>query len=300
MKNCNYNKKIRQSIDNIDKIIKKKFDLSIYDNSIIFIPKIQAFSEYSKREKYVIDSIKKMVCYSDLYTWFNFNKKCNAITYNDEEKFEMLKNINSFKEWEHIFDQSMELYCETIKQVLNFCNSTIFHKILRIKSLSEDDIYKIEKINTIFYQDLEEYTVNVDVDYIIDKIVKMINSEHNTKDQILNEATEFISVIGKIDKILYKKIMLELLKRDILVSNFVQIYENNVLSENIKGILAKLQLYENSDIKKYVDKIKFQHLKCLLYSSIFYGENKEEIDATFILKENTKILEKIKVELKDK
>ena len=61
---------------------------------------------------------------------------------------------------------------------------------------------------------------------------------------------------GKIDKRLYKKIMLELLKRDILVSNYVQIYENNELGENLKGILAKLQLYENSDIKKYVDEIK--------------------------------------------
>ena len=194
----------------------------------------------------------------------------------------------------------MELYCETMKQVLNFCNSSAFHKILRIKCLSEDDIDQIEKISTIFYQDLEEYTVNVDVDYITDKIVKIMNSKNHTKDQILNESTEFISIIGKIDKRLYKKIMLELLKRDILVSNYVQIYENNGLSENLRGILAKLQLYENSDITKYVDEIKFQHLKSLLNSSIFYEENKEEIDAKVILKENTKILEKIKGELKDK
>ena len=165
---------------------------------------------------------------------------------------------------------------------------------------ASDFIDQIEKISTIFYQDLEEYTVNVDIDYITDKIIKIMNSKNHTKDQILNESTEFISIIGKIDKRLYKKIMLELLKRDILVSNYVQIYENNGLSENLRGILAKLQLYENSNITKYVDEIKFQHLKSLLYSSIFYEENKEEIDETFILKENTKILEKIKGELKDK
>ena len=293
MGNCNYNKKFRQSVNKINGVAEKKIRFTSSDNFII-IPKFDVSNEYFK----VINKVQKMVCYSDLYTWLAFNKKCN--TYINETNFEILKSINSFDEWEHIFDQSMELYCETMKQVLNFCNSSAFHKILRIKCLSEDDIDQIEKISTIFYQDLEEYTVNVDVDYITDKIVKIMNSKNHTKDQILNESTEFISIIGKIDKRLYKKIMLELLKRDILVSNYVQIYENNELGENLKGILAKLQLYENSDIKKYVDEIKFQQLKSLLYSSIFYAGNKEEIDAKVILKENTKILEKIKGELKDK
>ncbi len=293
MGNCNYNKKFRQSVNKINGVAEKKIRFTSSDNFII-IPKFDVSNEYFK----VINKVQKMVCYSDLYTWLAFNKKCN--TYINETNFEILKSINSFDEWEHIFDQSMELYCETMKQVLNFCNSSAFHKILRIKCLSEDDIDQIEKISTIFYQDLEEYTVNVDVDYITDKIVKIMNSKNHTKDQILNESTEFISIIGKIDKILYKKIMLELLKRDILVSNYVQIYENNGLSENLRGILAKLQLYENSDITKYVDEIKFHHLKSLLNSSIFYEENKEEIDAKVILKENTKILEKIKGELKDK
>lgn len=293
MGNCNYNKKFRQSVNKINGVAEKKIRFTSSDNFII-IPKFDVSNEYFK----VINKVQKMVCYSDLYTWLAFNKKCN--TYINETNFEILKSINSFDEWEHIFDQSMELYCETMKQVLNFCNSSAFHKILRIKCLSEDDIDQIEKISTIFYQDLEEYTVNVDVDYITDKIVKIMNSKNHTKDQILNESTEFISIIGKIDKILYKNIMLELLKRDILVSNYVQIYENNGLSENLRGILAKLQLYENSDITKYVDEIKFHHLKSLLNSSIFYEENKEEIDAKVILKENTKILEKIKGELKDK
>lgn len=295
MENCNYNKKFRQSVNKINGVAEKKIKFTSSDNFVI-VPKFDVSNEYLK----VINKVQKMVCYSDLYTWFAFNKKCNAIPYIDEKKFEILKSINSFNEWEHIFDQSMELYCETMNQVLNFCNSSAFHKILRIKCLSEDDIDQIEKINTIFYQDLEEYTVNVDIDYITDKIIKIMNSKNHTKDQILNESTEFISIIGKIDRRLYKKIMLELLKRDILVSNYVQIYENNGLSENLRGILAKLQLYENSNITKYVDEIKFQHLKSLLYSSIFYEENKEEIDETFILKENTKILEKIKGELKDK
>ena len=293
MGNCNYNKKFRQSVNKINGVAEKKIRFTSSDNFII-IPKFDVSNEYFK----VINKVQKMVCYSDLYTWLAFNKKCN--TYINETNFEIIKSINSFDEWEHIFDQSMELYCETMKQVLNFCNSSAFHKILRIKCLSEDDIDRIEKISTIFYQDLEEYTVNVDVDYITDKIVKIMNSKNHTKDQILNESTEFISIIGKIDKRLYKKIMLELLKRDILVSNYVQIYENNGLSENLRGILAKLQLYENSDITKYVDEIKFHHLKSLLNSSIFYEENKEEIDAKVILKENTKILEKIKDELKDK
>lgn len=293
MGNCNYNKKFRQSVNKINGVAEKKIRFTSSDNFII-IPKFDVSNEYFK----VINKVQKMVCYSDLYTWLAFNKKCN--TYINETNFEIIKSINSFDEWEHIFDQSMELYCETMKQVLNFCNSSAFHKILRIKCLSEDDIDRIEKISTIFYQDLEEYTVNVDVDYITDKIVKIMNSKNHTKDQILNESTEFISIIGKIDKRLYKKIMLELLKRDILVSNYVQIYENNRLSENLRGILAKLQLYENSDITKYVDEIKFHHLKSLLNSSIFYEENKEEIDAKVILKENTKILEKIKGELKDK
>ena len=293
MGNCNYNKKFRQSVNKINGVAEKKIRFTSSDNFII-IPKFDVSNEYFK----VINKVQKMVCYSDLYTWLAFNKKCN--TYINETNFEILKSINSFDEWEHIFDQSMELYCETMKQVLNFCNSSAFHNILRIKCLSEDDIDQIEKISTIFYQDLEEYTVNVDVDYITDKIVKIMNSKNHTKDQILNESTEFISIIGKIDKRLYKKIMLELLKRDILVSNYVQIYENNGLSENLRGILAKLQLYENSDITKYVGEIKFHHLKSLLNSSIFYEENKEEIDAKVILKENTKILEKIKGELKDK
>lgn len=295
MENCNYNKKFRQSVNKINGVAEKKIKFTSSDNFII-VPKFDVSNEYLK----VINKVQKMVCYSDLYTWLVFNKKCNAITYIDEKNFEILKSINSFDEWEHIFDQSMELYCETMKQVLNFCNSSAFHKILRIKCLSEDDIDQIEKINTIFYQDLEEYTVNVDVDYITDKIIKMINSKNYTKDQILNESTEFISIIGKIDKRLYEKIMLELLKRDILVSNYVQIYENNGLSENLRGILAKLQLYKNSNIKNYIEEIKFQHLKSLLNSSIFYEENKKEIDEKVILKENTKILEKIKGELKDK
>ena len=295
MESCNYNKKFRQSVNKINEVAEKKLGFTSSDNFVI-VPKLEVSSEYAK----IINNVQKMVCYSDLYTWLAFNKKCNAITYDNEEKLEMLKNINSFDEWEQMYNQSIKLCYETMKQILNFYNSSAFHKILRIKCLSEDDIEQIEKINTIFYQDLEEYTVNVDIDYITNKMLKMINSEKHTKDQILNESTEFISILGKIDKRLYKKIMLELLKRDILVSNYVQIYENNELGENLKGILAKLQLYENSDIKKYVDEIKFQQLKSLLYSSIFYAGNKEEIDAKVILKENTKILEKIKGELKDK
>ena len=179
MGNCNYNKKFRQSVNKINGVAEKKIRFTSSDNFII-IPKFDVSNEYFK----VINKVQKMVCYSDLYTWLAFNKKCN--TYINETNFEILKSINSFDEWEHIFDQSMELYCETMKQVLNFCNSSAFHKILRIKCLSEDDIDQIEKISTIFYHDLEEYTVNVDVDYINDKIVKIMNSKNHTKDHILN------------------------------------------------------------------------------------------------------------------
>lgn len=301
MGNYNYNKKFRQSIYKIDKVIKEKLGFSIHDNSIIFVPETQVFSEYSKREMNIIDSIKKMVCYSDLYTSLALNEKCKAITFDDEKIFEMVKNVKSFNEWESIYDQSLELREKSINQILNFYNSSAFHKILRIKCLSEDDINQIQKINTMFDQDLEEYKVNVDVDYIINKILKMINSGY-TEHQILNESTEFISIIGKVDKKLYKKIILELIKRDIKVSNYVQIYEYNKLNkdmlENLKGILTKLQIYKENDIENCIKKMKFQHIKLLLNSSIFYQKHTREIDEKNILEENLKILEKIKKEEK--
>ena len=93
------------------------------------------------------------------------------------------------------------------------------------------------------------------------------------------------------DKYEYENIIQAFFESDVI--DIELFYDNIMLAINYEQA-------KKYDIKKYVDEIKFQHLKSLLYSSIFYAGNKEEIDAKVILKENTKILEKIKVELKDK
>ena len=57
----------------------------IYSKLVVIVPKFDVSNEYLK----VINKVQKMVCYSDLYTWLAFNKKCNAIIYIDEKKFEI-------------------------------------------------------------------------------------------------------------------------------------------------------------------------------------------------------------------
>lgn len=150
----NYNKEVRKSINRLNENFKNTFGPNLYMDGSFDINFDGSLDTDEDKIAKVFDTMLKMTAYNDLYSKYALMQKCNTLSEFDSEVFEMLKSISSFDEFNDKISSSTELFSLAMKEMIEFYNSSGFHKILRRKYLNENDIDNIKRINTLFDSDL--------------------------------------------------------------------------------------------------------------------------------------------------
>lgn len=279
----NYNKEMRKCINRLNGNLKNTLGPNLYmDGSFCIKAKGSLDTDKGKIAK-VLDTMLKITAYNDLYSKYALMEKCNTLSDFDGEVFEMLKNISSFDEFNDKISSSKELFSLAMKEMIEFNKSSAFHKILRRKCLSENDIDNIKRINTLFDSDLESYNKDVDAKYIGKKVLSCMNSRYPIVD-LLNESAIFLHTLLLVDKKSAEKIILEMIKNSVLVVNYMektnefykdeflamgvecdnydliyQINANNVIFNILKNEICNISVSE--DKGKILDSVKKYELK---------------------------------------
>lgn len=246
----NYNKEMRKCINRLNGNLKNTLGPNLYmDGSFCIKAKGSLDTDKGKIAK-VLDTMLKITAYNDLYSKYALMEKCNTLSDFDGEVFEMLKNISSFDEFNDKISSSKELFSLAMKEMIEFNKSSAFHKILRRKCLSENDIDNIKRINTLFDSDLESYNKDVDAKYIGKKVLSCMNSRYPIVD-LLNESAIFLHTLLLVDKKSAEKIILEMIKNSVLVVNYME-KTNEFYKDEFLAMGVECDNYDLGYIKKYL------------------------------------------------
>ncbi len=245
-----------------------------------------------KKAYEVIRTMIYMTSYSDLYSYFRYWKKTNKLFPPELRDFNELKEINSYDELEKFYENNTDMFNLALYASKTFYDSSAYYKILNVKSLDEDDIKHICKINTLFNQDIDNYNIDVDADYIIDKIIKC--NRKIGEEKLLSDSSEFILSLLKVDKINAKKILLELILMDIKSINWEQSLTSKNKNINSSAYSEMLDVYRTCDLKSYLECIDKVRINTLLSKAISYKKMKQYIDDTELTGENVELFDKFK------
>lgn len=252
----------------------------------------------------VFDTMFKITAYNDLYSKYALMEKCNTLSDFDGEVFEMLKNISSFDEFNDKISSSKELFSLAMKEMIEFNKSSAFHKILRRKCLSENDIDNIKRINTLFDSDLESYNKDVDAKYIGKKVLSCMNSKYSIVD-LLSESAIFLHTLLLVDKKSAEKIILEMIKNSVLVVNYME-KTNEFYKDEFLAMGVECDNYDLGYIKKYlenhdINKLPYDLIYQINANNVIFNILKNEICNISVSEDKGKILDSVKkYELKDK
>ena len=300
----NYNKKVRESINRLNENFKNTFGPNLYMDGSFDIKFDGSLDTDEDKIAKVFDTMLKMTAYNDLYSKYALMQKCNTLSEFDSEVFEMLKNISSFDEFNDKISSSTELFSLAMKEMIEFYNSSVFHKILRRKSLNENDIDNIKRINTLFDSDLESYNKDVDAEYIGKNVLSCMNSKYSILD-LLNESAIFLHTLLLVDKKSAEKIILEMIKNSVLVVNYME-KTNDLYKDEFLAMGVECDNYDLGYIKKYlenhdINKLPYDLIYQINVNNVIFNISKNEICNISVSEDKGKILDSVKkYELKDK
>lgn len=284
----NYNRKIRKIINDKFKeyMIYGEFEENLLNDNI---------PEQDKEKMMkIFNTTLKMTSYSDLYSKLALMQKCNTLTESDNELFEAIKDISSFEEFDEKFCSSKELFFIAIREMLDFYDSSAFHKILRMKCLDEKDILHIKKVNTLFDYDLESYNKDVDAKYMAKKVILNRNLEYSFSDLIL-ESTIFLHTLLLVDNKNAQKLLLELIKNNIMVVGYEeeinQIMPNMEIEEKIESDNYNLKYVEKYLNHNEISKLPFDLIFEMVFGNILFYQLKFDDSKLNVTKEKEKMLE---------
>ena len=300
----NYNKEVRKSVNRLNENFKNTFGPNLYIDGSFDIKFDGSLDTDEDKIAKVFDTMLKMTAYNDLYSKYALMQKCNTLSEFDSEVFEMLKNISSFDEFNDKISSSTELFSLAMKEMIEFYNSSVFHKILRRKSLNENDIDNIKRINTLFDSDLESYNKDVDAEYIGKKVLSCMNSKYSILD-LLNESAIFLHTLLLVDKKSAEKIILEMIKNSVLVVNYME-KTNDLYKDEFLAMGVECDNYDLGYIKKYlenhdINKLPYDLIYQINVNNVIFNISKNEIYNISVSDDKEKILDSVKkYELKDK
>lgn len=300
----NYNKEVRKSVNRLNENFKNTFGPNLYMDGSFDIKFDGSLDTDEDKIAKVFDTMLKMTAYNDLYSKYALMQKCNTLSEFDSEIFEMLKNISSFDEFNDKISSSTELFSLAMKEMIEFYNSSVFHKILRRKSLNENDIDNIKRINTLFDYDLESYNKDVDAEYIGKKVLSCMNSKYSILD-LLNESAIFLHTLLLVDKKSAEKIILEMIKNSVLVVNYME-KTNEFYKDEFLAMGVECDNYDLGYIKKYlenhdINKLPYDLIYQINVNNVIFNISKNEICNISVSEDKGKILDSVKkYELKDK
>ena len=300
----NYNKEVRKSVNSLNENLKNTFGSNLYMDGSFDIKFDGSLDTDEGKMAKVFDTMLKMTAYNDLYSKYALMEKCNTLSEFDGEVFEMLKNISSFDEFNDKISSSKELFSLAMTEMIEFYNSSVFHKILRRKCLSENDIDNIKRINTLFDSDLESYNKDVDAEYIGKKVSSCMNSKYSVED-LLDESAIFLHTLLLIDKKSAEKIILEMIKNNVLAVNYME-KSNELYKDEFLAMGVERDNYNLGYIKKYLEnhdiaKLPYDLIFQLNANNVIFYKLNNGICNVSVSEDKEKILDSVKkYELKDK
>lgn len=294
MKKINYNKEVRKKINELNENVEKVTGMTLDEYCLYFGNLIFKIDDDDYNN--VFSKCLKMTAYTDLYTSYALKEKCRSLSAEEQEFFEFMKNLSSFDEVDEYFNLSSLFFSVALNELLNFSKSSVYSKILKFKCLDSIDIYNLTQINTFFYQDLENYIVNTDIKYILNKTKSSMNSadDFEKRDYILSETANYIYKLFLIDRVEAEKIILELIKNRIYLTNYLESLNDPYYDKIIKFHNVEFEYYKEIINNKKISEIQFSQIKKLIFDNYFYSNYKEEIDLAKLTLENESMIDNIK------
>ena len=214
----NYNRKVRKYIcsleEQLEQILQKK-GIEDYDEMDLYISVYLGIASAASQSKNVnvIYNTLLMTGYSDLYTDLYIEEIEGRLDGERKNIYDFLKSIKSIKSLNNLFSLNPNIAIEMINSVVSFSEGSIYDKVLKLKKIPIEERQKISRVNSLYYQDLENYDIDVTLDYMLDKYNKC--KVKLSDEYLLNSASVYIHNLRFVDLDEAKKLVIKLIESDI-------------------------------------------------------------------------------------
>lgn len=274
----NYNREVRKYIcsleEQLEQILQKK-GIEDYDDMDLYISVYLGIASAASQSKNVnvIYNTLLMTGYSDLYTDLYIEEIEGRLDGERKKIYDFLKSIKSTKSLNNLFSLNPNIAIEMINSVVSFSEGSIYDKVLKLKKIPIEEKQKISRVNTLYYQDLENYDIDVTLDYMLDKYNKC--KDKLSDEYLLNSASVYIHNLRFVDLDAAKKIVIKLIESDIdLTCDLFDKYsvedmdKENPKYKFIADRAKRLNKYYKSDMDDVIRNIHFCEIYDLLEAYI--------------------------------
>lgn len=271
----NYNREVRKYIcsleEQLEQILQKK-GIEDYDEMDLYISVYLGIASAASQSKNVnvIYNTLLMTGYSDLYTDLYIEEIEGRLDGERKNIYDFLKSIKSLN---NLFSLNPNIAIEMINSVVSFSEGSIYDKVLKLKKIPIEERQKISRVNSLYYQDLENYDIDVTLDYMLDKYNKCKGKLSD--EYLLNSASVYIHNLRFVDLDEAKKLVIKLIESDIdLTYDLFDKYSvEDMDRENPKYKLIadrakRLNKYYKSDMDDVIRNIHFCEIYDLLEAYI--------------------------------
>lgn len=274
----NYNREARKYIcsleEQLEQILQKK-GIEDYDEMDLYISVYLGIASAASQSKNVnvIYNTLLMTGYSDLYTDLYIEEIEGRLDGERKKIYDFLKSIKSTKSLNNLFSLNPNIAIEMINSVVSFSEGSIYDKVLKLKKIPIEERQKISRVNSLYYQDLENYDIDVTLDYMLDKYNKCKGKLSD--EYLLNSASVYIHNLRFVDLDAAKKLVIKLIESAIdLTSDLFDKYsvedmdKENPKYELIVDKAKRLNKYYKSDMDDVIRNIHFCEIYDLLEAYI--------------------------------
>ena len=274
----NYNREVRKYIcsleEQLEQILQKK-GIEDYDDMDLYISVYLGIASAASQSKNVnvIYNTLLMTGYSDLYTDLYIEEIEGRLDGERKKIYDFLKSIKSTKSLNNLFSLNPNIAIEMINSVVSFSEGSIYDKVLKLKKIPIEERQKISRVNSLYYQDLENYDIDVTLDYMFDKYNKCKGKLSD--EYLLNSASVYIHNLRFVDLDAAKKIVIKLIESDIdLTCDLFDKYsvedmdKGNPKYKFIADRAKRLNKYYKSDMDDVIRNIHFCEIYDLLEAYI--------------------------------
>ena len=274
----NYNREVRKYIcsleEQLEQILQKK-GIEDYDEMDLYISVYLGIASAASQSKNVnvIYNTLLMTGYSDLYTDLYIEEIEGRLDGERKNIYDFLKSIKSIKSLNNLFSLNPNIAIEMINSVVSFSEGSIYDKVLKLKKIPIEERQKISRVNSLYYQDLENYDIDVTLDYMLDKYNKCKGKLSD--EYLLNSASVYIHNLRFVDLDAAKKLVIKLIESAIdLTSDLFDKYsvedmdKENPKYELIVDRAKRLNKYYKSDMDDVIRNIHFCEIYDLLEAYI--------------------------------
>lgn len=284
----NYNRDLRKFICNLEKTVEqqlKKLGVKNIDEFAIYFSIYFCISRASIKDKKINVLYKTLLMtgYSDLYTKLFIDDSDGKIDNERKPIFAILKNVKNPNELSKIVSQNPTIAVDMVYSIVEFGHDDIYSKVLKFKKIPNHIKEKVSKINTLYYQDLENYDIDINLEYMLDKFNK--NKKYFSKDYLINSASAYIYNLRSVNYNEFKDLMLKLIKNDIgLTQKLLDEYSIDDMDTGNKDYtlihnrVRRLKKYSDLDIDSIIDDIHFCNI-CDLFESYIDSSNGFDYEA---------------------